>query len=323
MTDADAIGSDVTARWRLLREKSGCPTPFAHEDVVQGIARASDLRIESVFCEEAGHEAGCLLYVRRRGPLSQVVVPPFCFYSAVILPDDAPADIRDRLFSALLRGIRNVCPDANVVFPPGTQFPASARLPAPWSRSEFRTFRAEVVPVERAVDGWSAGSRARYRKHADEFTVESGPSLVPPILEHVSDAYDRHGRGLPIERSRLETLVRDLAENGHAGILGLRRPDSGELVAGIVLMMDATTAWDWIAGSVRGPGMTVCLGRAIEWLHRRGVKTLDFGGANIPAIATFKRQFGGDEVTYTSLETPTRPLVRWLSAVRSRIAVGG
>lgn len=316
-------GNDAISRWRRLRDRYGCPTPFAHEDVVHGIARAAGLRVEPVFCEEGGHEAGALLYVRRRGPLAQVVIPPFCFYSAVILPADAPDGIRDRLILRLLDLVLGLSPDANVVLPPGTPAPGDDRLPEPWRRSEFRTYRSSVEPIEDAIGQWSSSTRWRYRKHVDSFTVERGVKVIPAILEHVSAAYDRHGRGLPIPRPRLEALVTDLAGKGHVDVVGLREPGPGDLVAGIVLMVDDTTGWDWIAGSIRGPGMTVCIGRALERLSERGVRTFDFGGANIPAIATFKRQFGGDEATYVTLETPTRPAVRFLSVLKRRVAGGG
>lgn len=160
-------------------------------------------------------------------------------------------------------------------------------------------------------------------KHKDEYDIESGADAVSGIMMHVSDAYQKHARGLPMDRTALERLVKDLHAEGHAEIVALRRRDTGRITAGMILMVDDVTGWDWIAGSVRGPGMTVCVGRATERLHAQGVRTFDFGGANIDAIATFKRQFGGEEVTYPTLSTPKRPLYRWLSAVKRRMTAGG
>ncbi|NNF04450.1 MAG: GNAT family N-acetyltransferase [Rhodothermales bacterium] len=291
--------------------------------MVRGIARTSGLRIEALFREVDGYEAGCLVYVRRRGPLSQVVVPPFCFYSAVILPPDASADIRSRLLRELLGGVHGICPDANVVLPPGAGVPSPGRLPDPWTSSEFRTYRAPVRPLDEAVQTWSGGTRRRFAKHAGDYDLDWSVESVPDILSLVSDAYQQHGRGLPVGRSDLEGLIRRLYAAGHADVVSLRDRESGRTVAGMVLMVDDRTGWDWIAGSVRGPGMTVCIGRAFERLRSRGVQTFDFGGANIEAIATFKRQFGGEEATYPSLSTPERPLVRWLSGWKSRLTAGG
>jgi len=58
-------------------------------------------------------------------------------------------------------------------------------------------------------------------------------------------------------------------------------------------------AWYWVAGSKRGPAMTVLLTRSLEFLREQGITTLDFMGANTDGITEFKRRFGGRLVEYT------------------------
>ena len=87
-------------------------------------------------------------------------------------------------------------------------------------------------------------------------------------------------------------------------------------VSTLVALHDERTALDWIAGSRPGPAMTVLLAGVLERLAADGLERFDFGGANVPTIAEFKRKFGGHLVPYFHARHVGPPVLRLLDRFR-------
>jgi hypothetical protein len=91
---------------------------------------------------------------------------------------------------------------------------------------------------------------------------------------------------------------------------------AGEVASVVVFVRGWDTAHAWVAGAdpaFNPTGATSLL--YWEYLTHAGLPRFDFVGANLPAIALFKRGFGGDLVAYHTLEGFRHAGVRALMAV--------
>ena len=247
-------------------------------------------------------------FIRRRGPNSDLILPPFCPFSAVLVPpastlpalhvlghpiDGLPNDRLISLDPHLIDSMQD--PDLPLTVPSGLSVEQKA------------TYVLDSTPLESALAGWSSSARRTFRKHQDRFEF-MGPGQQPPgksmetlidrIVELVASGYERHGRSLPLPSESLAGWAGSLVKEGIGSVVGLRDRESDEWVAGIVLLHNRTRAWYWLAGSVPGPAMTVLLGHTLDHLHHQGIPSFDLMGANTSGISEFKRRFGGTLVEY-------------------------
>lgn len=320
---SEIIGRTDLERWRALCSAAGSGHPFSNEGFVIGIARALGWDVVPAFVESGGEEAGALFIRRRRGPLAQVVVPPFSPYTALILPAAADIGTRSLLFRRILDAAADVARDATIVLSPESAVPDPNPLPEPWSSDLFQTYRSGTGSAQDVIGDWSSSTRRTFRRNREEFERVIDTRIVPDILGHLETAYGHHGRPLPVPRAQLHDLAASMIDAGHAEAIGVRRLDTGAVEAGVVTLVAANRAWYWIAGSLPGPAMTVCIGHVLARCHDRGIHSFDFMGANTPSIAEFKRRFGGDLVEYPVFRTPRRPLNRIASGLRRLLPGGG
>ena len=86
-----------------------------------------------------------------------------------------------------------------------------------------------------------------------------------------------------------------------ARVFAAHRRDTGAFEGGLIVLVDGSSAYYWIAGSIPGAAMTVVTGQMLFRLRSEGISTVDFVGANTPSIAAFKRRFGPTLVEYPRL----------------------
>jgi hypothetical protein len=106
-----------------------------------------------------------------------------------------------------------------------------------------------------------------------------------------------------------------------------RDTDGTVVSARVVLYKSGSTALDWLAGtktSHLSQGVTqLLMSHVLHSLQQAGATKLDYGGANLPAVARSKADWGGAlmpfyVLTPISVRTLARDARRWLSLRRGR-----
>jgi len=259
-------------------------------------------------------EAGCLAYWRQRGPYRMTALPPFTPYAPLLLrtqPNEARIHTRRSALEALLATLEaHFARLSFFVLLPDVR-PASWRG---WTATPFYTY---LLPLQHddLLERWSGGTRRLFQNHRAAYRVEEGRDPTS-ILALSAGSYQRHARSLPGEEARLAQLIETLRDAGLARLFTATPLDGSTPEGGVVILQDGQTAHDWIAGSTRGPAMTVLLGHTLSCLRDAGIQQFDFVGANTPSIAEFKRHFGPVLTPYYHLEKITRPELRLYSRLR-------
>ena len=259
-------------------------------------------------------EAGALVHWRRRGPYRVVVVPPFTQYSAVVLrasPSEAEVHARRSAFDALLAALEPCFARLGFFMTLADVRPAQWRG---WQVKPVYTYRLALDPDD-LLHTWSSATRRAFRKHSAAYRVEEQPAAAV-IVQRCAESYQRHGRPLPADPTRLRTLVEALLAEEQARLFTATPAEGTTPEGGLAVLHDGQTAHYWVAGSTPGPAMTVLLGHTLPRLRDAGIQTFDFVGANTPSIAEFKRHFGPVLTPYFHLEKITRPELRLLHRLK-------
>lgn len=261
------------------------------------------------------------LAVRRVGPFSQVVLPPFAPYSAIVLQaESGRASDATRSLEALALDLESRFDDLVIHLPPGHPF-TPVLTGRSWDVSTRRTYLLDTRTAAE-VETWSASAGRNFRRHAEDFEVREEPGQAESVALLCRASYERSRRAPPIRPDSMAPLARAVVEAG-LGQAWTARDAEGRVQAGLVTLTAGPTSSYWMAGSEPGPAMTVLLGRVLSELRDRGIPRFDFVGANTPSIAEFKRRFGGQLVEYAAARrTPNRLLAMARSwrdrAMRSR-----
>lgn len=302
---------DCRAAWREACESWEHPLPFLHPAFQEGLERIVPWKRHVLVSSGKAVLSG---FVRSRGPVRDLVLPPFQPFST-FAPDLDPAHLARQLreCSDLPKDwLLSITPDQANVLQTGS-------LDRGIKMVERHTFHLPSAPFDEAMASWSSGPRRQVRKSMGSFDFWSShgtPGDVSPEAKKLDEvihaavdlaeqAYGRHGRPLPLPSRGLARWARDLFYAGLARVYGLYDQASGDVAAAIVALHDGSTAWYWLAGSAPGPGMTVLMAHVQDDLHQAGIATLDLMGANTPGIAEFKRRLGGERKTYVHLRSRT------------------
>lgn len=280
------------------------PSPFHHPVFLDRLERIVPWKRLFLHAPGVGSAS---VFLRRRGPVGDIVLPPFCPFSAVLLNGSAGKS------GDFLAASPHLPPTRLFSLPPGVRAEALGAA----SRAEIVerfTFHLPTAPLEQAIERWSSSQRRSFRKHVDDYTYES---LDQDVLSRAGDAvrsrlesiaglaaegYARHGARLPLHTSGLVSLSEDLIREDLA-TLHVLRDSNDRVVAGVLALGNRHMAWYWLAGSEPGPAMTVLLAHLQDALHRADLPVLDLMGANTPGIAEFKRRFGGELRSYLHVRT--------------------
>ena len=138
------------------------------------------------------------------------------------------------------------------------------------------------------------------------------------LRRQFSSVYARQDAKAPVEPALVERFARGVIGKNLAEAFVVESA-SGEAASIVVFVKGFDTAYAWVAG--QNPAY-ISSGSAslLYWrfLAQTNVEKFDFGGANLPSVALFKRGFGGDLVSYFAVEGFSNQLVR--CAVKGREA---
>ena len=296
-------------RWEALQ--AARTSPFAHPEVLLGLARLFGRRVEIVEVDAGGGPAAIALLVRRMGPWRWASHPPLLPESPLIVPDRSAPVLPERLLEALARRYARV----DLHLPPGWM---DVR-PALWRGWRAQPLYTYAIDLDQTAPAhWSENPRRLFRKVAAHYRLIEDARLAPVVARLVAAGYRRHRRPPPAPADRLAALLEALAAAGPLRIFGVQNA-SGETEAAVALVVERPRAWYWLAGSMPGPAMTVLLGHLWSRLREEGFRWFDFVGANTPSIAEFKRRFNPTLQLYFRLtrdRSPLQTLLRHVPGLR-------
>ncbi len=285
-------------RWEALQ--AARMSPFAHPEVLLGLARLFGRRVEIVEVDAEGGPAAVALLVRHMGPWRWATHPPLLPESPLIVPDTSAPVPPEQLLEALARRYARI----------------DLHLPTEWTDVRpalWRGWRAyplytyEIDLEQTSPTHWSENPRRLFRKVAQNYRLIEDVRLAPVVARLVATGYQRHRRSPPAPAERLTALLEQLTKAGPIRLFGVQNL-SGATEAAVALVTERPRAWYWLAGSRPGPAMTVLLGHLWSRLREEGFRQFDFVGANTPSIAEFKRRFNPTLQLYFRLTRDRSPL---------------
>lgn len=273
--------ADALALWTA----SATRTPFTHPAFVEAAGMAFGLRPLAVL----GEGAGAVGLEKRRGPVRALALCPTAPEAPplVVAPaNGADAHGRQTPLDALIAALGTRHEQAAMAL--GAWPDARPFAWAGWQVMTRYTYALDLSPE--APARWSKTVRWAARKHAGTYAVEWDRAHAARAAALEVASYTRKGSPLGLAPEAVRDVALALVDAGLARASGARNVDTGEVEAAAVWAVDGARAWYWTAGSVPGPAMTVLLDRAVRDLSDAGVTDLDWGGANVPTVAEFKRK---------------------------------
>lgn len=299
-------------RWEVLYEHAPDRTPYSSIDYIRTVCDIFSLNGElHLVHNEEGDHAGILVYWRKRGLYREVVIPPVTQYSSFLYrrpPSEAKVHTQH---SALEELLSSIAKRFHIVrsFLDGSLDMRPA-LWQGWEVTPYYTYRLTMEAVSDPLSLWSSTKRRTFRKHHAHFCFEETETDVSSLIALCEQSYLLQNRPLPSQAVDLEALVSALLKKGLVRLFTVTASEGVSPAGALAVLNDGISAYYWLAGSERGPAMTVLLGHVLPVLKKDGYKQFDFVGANTPSIAEFKRQFGPTLTPYYYLEHMSRPELR-------------
>ena len=322
MTEArplDLSDPGVRRAWAALLDASPVSSPFGALDVAEAAAGAFGFTLRAFGVEaDAGLVAGLLVYEKRQGPYRLGVVPPLVPVTPFVLaevptesevhgrasPLDAIVGALNGRFHALAFRLQHAIADVR-----------------PWTWAGFTatpryTYAQALGPSSEMLAASGRGVRQRIRRDGDTFTFAEEPDRLDVLEALETDVYARQDAEPPVASDRRDAYLRPLLASGRARLFVLRDAEEGAPVGAQAVVSDGRDASVVCGASRPGSAMTVMTHRVREALHDEGVRSLDLVGANLPAVAEFKRGFGMPLVAQFYVTRVDRPELRALGLVR-------
>ena len=247
-------------------------------------------------------DAGIRFVERSRLGHKDIVVPPLCPYSSILISREAESPTET--ISQILTHSVGV-PTSRLISLPPVYSELVTSVQNDFNYRERSTYVLKTGPVEVVLSSASESTRRNFNKAEGSYRFEKSgvnPELIAGMVE---DAYKRSGHQFALPAHAIGAFADSLVERGLGGTVGVFSKDTGELQAGIVYLTSESVSWYWLSGSLPGSAMTVLLIKTLAHLHEQGIEVLDLMGANTQGIAEFKRRFGGQLVSYSHLESRT------------------
>lgn len=273
---------------------------------------------------------GMITGSRRRLKLFNLMVPPYAspFYGLVIEEKETKQsgkteNYRRAVFSSLLLFLEEHYQQGVFTLHPDIQDVRSFI----WNKNRVEvlyTYRSRLPDPEDLFSQFLPALRRQIKK-GENLTYEI---LEPETAEEISDVYDlilssytRQGHLFRFSREQLITFCH------HPFIRELLKCYvirwEGKLVSSLVILMDGSTAYYWLAGGNHQYFKTglnqVLLWQVFKRLIASGCEWFDFVGANTPSISGYKAGFNFELVPYYRISFESGWLVRVAMAVKKRV----
>jgi hypothetical protein len=272
-----------TAQWVVTVSKA-----VGDRSVIYGVYDGEDLI------------GGVPVQVRRKGPFSVARRAFATPYSGLVMRNNqsskADAELK-HVIGQFARGFSRVTLTAS----PFMNGPA---LPPTWSSRERHTYLLSTGNLRGLWRGLASEARNRIRK-AEKLGITAQRFFgEPDFYALFQQLFSDKGTGVPFDRDSFTRFVSRIEELAIGRAYEARTKD-GDLCAACLVVYDRKRAYYSLAASdevLRKTGAPSLLVWHILREFNPQVGEFDFGGANVPAVAQFKKKFRGRLVSYQEFE---------------------
>lgn len=259
-------------------------------------------------------------FLKKRGPLRTITLPPFVKYlGPYIHPVHSGLTQEHRWIGALIDGL-----------PPHLSFkqqfhPAQTNwLPFYWKgfRQTTRyTYRIDLSDLDALYAGLNRNIRRNLQKAKAQVNVSTEGSLEEFYRLNAA-SFQRQGLQIPYSFEQLQRHDEALAARG-ARTLFFARDEQERLHSAAYLIWDKQRSYYHLSGddpALRDSGAGILLvWEAIQYtLEQLGLPVFDFEGSMLAPVEAIRRQFGARQEPYSLVWKYNRPWAAWLDELRGK-----
>ena len=292
------------ALWDALVQQALGGTIFSTSAWLNCAARATDGEAHRIGCFRNGNLiAGLSGLARKRSGLNRLETPELTPHTGLLLapvqskgPAKAEAE-QHRACELLIDYLEKEYDHVFLVHPPAI----TDMRPFTWRNWDARlryTYQIDPSDSEALWDKIERRTRTVIRK-AEKLGYALQPTDDVALFRRLYEAlYNKQSDGAPVAADTAERFVAAVLKTGLGQAYKIESAD-GQVASVVVFVNGFDTAYAWAAGAdptLNNTGATSLL--YWQYLCKIEHKYFDFVGANIPAVAFFKRGFGGDLTPY-------------------------
>lgn len=257
-------------------------------------------------------------FEKQRFGLRYVTMPPFTKYMGIMINEQVPVDHYPAIFEALLIGV-SFLDGLDQQFSSGAESFVSV-LPSHYKRSAHHTHQIQLISDQDWRKGINRNMRRNIRKAEQHLSLDLDCDLS--TFHRISAlSFQRQGLSLPYSYEALQKHDAALLKRQRRQIFAARDA-TGQIHSVAYLMWSDQVAYYHLSGddpALRRSGSGIWLiAQALDYASQLGIKTFDFEGSMIPAIAAIREQFGAEKIPYSRVQMGKAPLYRLLKWWRQR-----
>lgn len=303
---------DERTAWESLVRSAPEATIYHSAAWLQAVSRAvGDTPLLLGLYDQDALVGGMPFQCRRRGPLRLLRRGFATPYSGLVLRDCLARTAAASAFGRAFRGFMEVRISASPF--------AAAPLPFQGSRCPRATYLFPPEPSARQWRRFAPEVRNRIRKAEKAGVVLTETLDVAAFFRLYAALYEGKGRRVPFSASSFQQFLHEICAAG-LGRLYLASTSAG-LCAAALILHDARRGYYSLAASdpqLRKTGAaSLLIWQVLQDCAAQG-RVFDFGGANIPAVAEFKRKFGGRLHVYEEVCLHRNRIEGWLLGAYQR-----
>jgi methionyl-tRNA formyltransferase len=183
-----------------------------------------------------------------------------------------------------------------------------------WQTDDRYTYYLDLRDADRLYSNFASILKRQIKKgENDNFSIEGG-------LRQPESFYNLWKKTMLWQKARLPLNSREFAhiyrELNRARLIRTfcAYSQKGELAAAVIFLIEQKLAYYWASTLNRkyaSSGINqLLLWKGLRQLSKWGIERLDFVGADIPSIANYKKQFGGDLVFHRRARLVSSPRAR-------------
>jgi len=286
--------------------------------------QATGGQIRCFGCYKNGHlMAGVSGLEQRRRFLKRLTTPVLTPHGGLLLapvPSKGPAKLEaewNRATSLLVAHLTGLYDHVHLVHAPAVQDLREFAW-AGWHARVRYTYQMDLSDLEALWERVERRTRTVIRK-AEKAGFQLRPTDDMDLFRRQYELiYARQEGPPPVDPVVAQRFAQSALAAGLGRAFAVESP-AGEVASIVIFVEGFDTAYAWAAGAdpeFNPTGATSLL--YWKFFEQSPLKKFDFVGANIPAIARFKRGFGGDLVPYYAVEGFGNAWVRRVFAASAR-----
>jgi len=266
--------------------------------------------IQVVGCFKEGRlVAGLITGSIKKFGLIRTMVPPYAspFYGILIKERDSAMlskleSYRYGVMEELLHFIEKEYQIINISFLPGFKDIRSFNQ-RDYSSTEKYTYLVDTENPDQLFEKFLPALRRQINKGEKlEYQIRklAGREELSLVFDLIESSYSRQSHSFRFERSQFYSFMENPALQKHLKTYSIWWEEKP--VAAIVLLVDGSTAYYWLAGvdpQYNNTGLNqVLMWQLIRKMKDMGITTFDFIGANTPSISKYKSGYNFKLVVY-------------------------